>query len=361
MYHDTAVQGVNQYRARNTGAYDRMAKAWQIRRNQPRGLLVGTSRVDWALDPNHPALRETTAEYFNAGLAGATVYEMYRYLQHAQRIRPLEQVIWGVDIESFNVGRKARASFEERRLAVDAANQPQWGSWTHDLPATLLTVDALRAARETWRRSRDRPDLSRADLLQRGNPVLEDLEADARWLAYQTGVREARGNLSALRRQQSLLLENLREYEQILSFAHRHRIDLRMFISPYHRSHLDVIRRSGNWRAFEGWKWQLMDRNRRVAEAHGREPFPLWDFSGYHEVATEPHPTPEDPDRVMRWYRDSSHYRKTTGDMILDRMFGRPIPVQMFGFPLTVEDYEYLTRQQRAFAERAERGEPAPP
>jgi hypothetical protein len=360
MYHDVTVHGVNHFRARNTGAYDRMAKAWQIRRQRPEGLLLGTSRVDWALDPHHPALRETAPTCYNAGLAGATVYEMLRYLQHAQQIQPLRQVVWGVDLESFNPPEDVRDSFAEGRLAVDPANQPQPLAWTHDLVPTLLTMDALRASRETWRRSRSRPDLSRADLLTRGNPALEDLDAAERRREYQVGIQQAGANLSTLRRQQPTLLRRYRTYEQLLAFAHEHQIDLHMFITPYHSSHLDVIRLSGNTRAFEAWKWELADRNRRVAEAHGREPFPLWDFSGYHEVATNPSPTPDHPDQVMPWYRDSSHYRKITGDMILDRMFGRPIPVRHFGYPLTVDTYEFLIRRQRVFANHAAAGLPPP-
>jgi hypothetical protein len=61
--------------------------------------------------------------------------------------------------------------------------------------------------------------------------------------------------------------------------------------------------------------------NEEEASRRAARPFPLWDFSGYNEVTTEPFPPPGDPAR-MRWYFESSHYTPETGALVLERMAG---------------------------------------
>ncbi len=73
----------------------------------------------------------------------------------------------------------------------------------------------------------------------------------------------------------------------------------------------------------------------------------LWDFSGYHRYATEPHPSPDDPYRVMTWYRESSHFRKITGDLILDRILELPSAPVDFGTRLEPATRDLLAKRGR--------------
>jgi hypothetical protein len=77
-------------------------------------------------------------------------------------------------------------------------------------------------------------------------------------------------------------------------------------------------------------------RHHRVLD---RRPIPLGDFSGYNSMTTEPVPPSGDTTSRMKWYWESSHYRKELGDLVLDRLLeyegtGRAIPVD-FGILLT--------------------------
>ena len=349
MWHGRTVHGFNHFKSRTEGQFNRMAKAREIRRFRPDALLLGTSRADWGLDPCHPGLQTLSTNTYNAALAGATIYELYRYLQHAQHLRPLRHAILGLDIELFNLTDR-RESFRERRLAVTAAGRPQPFSAFADAVETLLTADALAASRKTIRDSRARRDIRREDLRARGNPHWENPEPDLRWAAYREGIRLARANLQHLSAQRTAIERRLNDFDRILAFCHRHRIELTLYITPYHLSHLEVLRRTGNWPAFEDWKRELVARNQRAADAAGRPLFALWDFSGYHRIATEPCPTPADPYRVMTWYRESSHFRKITGDLILDRILGLPNAPDDFGVrlePPTLESTLAAQRTQR--------------
>jgi len=155
-------------------------------------------------------------------------------------------------------------------------------------------------------------------------------------------VRQARHNLSHLRQHWERVIDRMQWVDNILSFAHREHIDLHLFISPHRRSHLDVIGESYNWGAFEHWKRELVARNEAFPS-----PFPIWDFSGYHKISLDPPPTGDHPDRLMTWYRESSHYRKITADRILDRLFNQPTALPGFSLLLTTETIEAILRKQR--------------
>ena len=362
MWHGRTRHGFNHFKVRTESSFDRMAKAQEIRRLKPEVLILGTSRADWGIDPNHPGLRAESARSYNASLSGGTIYELYRYLQHAQYHHRLRTVVLGLDLELFNL-LETRDSFDEDRLAVHPDMRFNPRSLLADRLETLFTLDALKASHKTIRASRDHLDVTREELVQRGSRFWEDLAPDTAWKMYRGGVHQARDNLGQLKNQEALIRQRLEYYDRVLDFCHQHDIRLVLYITPYHLSHLEVLRISQNWVAFEAWKRELVVRNQRIAEAAGRAPFPLWDFSGYHRYATEAHPSPEDPYRVMTWYRESSHFRKRTGDMILDRVLNRPSAPADFGVRLDpgILDQHLAGQRQQRDAFLAARAQPAVP
>jgi hypothetical protein len=351
IYHGRTRHGFNHFKGRSVGAFDRMSKAHQISRLKPEGLIAGTSRVDWALDPSHPALQKVSPGYYNAGLAGATMYEVYRYVQHAHRIQPLKQVVLGLDLEMFNAD-EVRESFNESRMAVRADGVVNPWFRLPDLVPTLFSHDAIVASRDTIRKSKEHVDITWDDIMNRGSDFHEKPPPEESWRVYRVGVRSARHHLGNLADRWDRISDRMKWFEALLAFSQENRIDLHIFITPYHLSHLDVIRRSGNWNMFNRWKRKLVQLNAVTARSHGNQPFPLWDFSGYHPVAVKPFPTEEDPYLVMKWYRESSHYRKITGDMILDRMLGIPIGEHLFGAPLTAQNLNFILDLQQQLLQK---------
>lgn len=116
-------------------------------------------------------------------------------------------------------------------------------------------------------------------------------------------------------------------FRGLLDYARREGIELRMFISPVHARYLEWYQRVGWWPLFEAWKRGLVDAiEAESTAASGRPAFALWDFSGFHALAAEPVPRVGDRSTRMRWYRDTSHYSPELGNLILDRVLGRPVP-----------------------------------
>ena len=114
--------------------------------------------------------------------------------------------------------------------------------------------------------------------------------------------------------------------------------DLRLFVTPLHAVVRATIEALGLGERYAFWLRELVRINEEEASRAGRQPFPLWDFSAPNSITTER--IPELGDRSpMRWFWERSHYRKQTGDLILDRIFdfgepSRAIPAD-FGARLT--------------------------
>jgi len=64
---------------------------------------------------------------------------------------------------------------------------------------------------------------------------------------------------------------------------------------------------------------QLVEKEAAKA---GQSPFPLWDFSGYNSITTEPVPAKKDKTSRMRWHLDTSHVSRATGDLIQTVLLG---------------------------------------
>ena len=93
-----------------------------------------------------------------------------------------------------------------------------------------------------------------------------------------------------------------------------------VFLTPSHAHQLELDDATGNWLSIENGKRQIVAMLARDAENHsGKEPIPLYDFSGYSHITMEKLP-PEGSKVEMKYYWDSSHFKENVGDMVLDRL-----------------------------------------
>ena len=127
----------------------------------------------------------------------------------------------------------------------------------------------------------------------------------------------------------------------MLRQAYAEGTDVRMFVTPVHAVVRTLHQALGIGERYEFWLKELMRINEEEAALAGRQPFALWDFSDPNTITRDPVPLATDPG-PMQWFWEHSHYRKVTGDLILDRIFGhsepgRPLPGD-FGVRLTGAD-----------------------
>ncbi|MGF1478099.1 MAG: hypothetical protein ACFB4I_01225 [Cyanophyceae cyanobacterium] len=311
----TPELGINHAKPKK-GNNDRVHKAVDVIRLRPTVVFVGSSRTKLGLDPSH-AVWENAEEVYNLGLNGPNFYEQLRYLEHAiANQENLEAVVVGLDFFAFNQHLDNQPTFSEHRLEKQHLTIRDFVNFT-------ASLDVLSASYATLQESLKTP--KRDDYGQDGFTP-DRYEGDPGW-KFREGLKlyfQLHGNYELSEK----YMDSLRT---LVAICQQKEIPLYLFISPAHATQWEAIRATGRWQTFEQWK-------REVAAIA-----PVWDFSGYSSVTTEP------VNSQSKNYTDNSHYTPLVGDLVLNRMFSvneQSVP-QDFGVLLTSENLESQLAQIR--------------
>ena len=312
-----------------SATHARLSLAAVISRRAPSVVALGTSRALRGISMDHPGWAGELSERYNAALMGANIYEIVRYFEHAEQTQALRQAVLGLDFFSFNAYKQNAADFDEALLLRygDAVSIKR-----HiERLKTYVSNDTLYSSYRTVQ----------GNLVQWSPPFLGDgrenpagLEASivlggGQHHAFILSAMVALTNLNFPPPYRRAALEGahgerpVRELGRMIDIARKKHVDLRLFISPAHARQWEALRVAGLWDEFERWKRELVLVLEQDAARHPSEVvIPLWDFSGYSSISTEPVPVAGDSTSRMKWYWESSHYRKEVGDLVLDRVFG---------------------------------------
>ena len=136
-----SIPGFNAQRQIATNA--RVAKAQIVCRLQPETVLMGTSRVEVGLNPEHPALQALGAPVYNLALAGSGLHELDLTLRHAvYASHRLKHVLLGIDFLMFNANREAVVfgteviDFDQKKLLL-SEDDTCWRAFFHSVKAFL--------------------------------------------------------------------------------------------------------------------------------------------------------------------------------------------------------------------------------
>ena len=339
----------------------KLLKAADIRRVQPRAIVLGTSRSHIGLRMSHPGWKASSR--YNAAFDGATLEENYAYLQHAEAIAPLHQVVLGIDTWQLEENpTSVRPDFDASLLAVPEEPWTKLRMWLSDL-RLVLSIDTFSASVNTLRSQghgetnwfaadgqRLGPEFFRrpGEEYEKKSPRAYFLSIDRQEISFKLpSVQISSRPLSAPVPAPINSFEFLR---RIVKFCREKKIDLRIFITPAHAHQIEIAAAMGEWERIEQGKRDLVRLLSSDAGAHGMPLVPLWDFSGDSSVTDESLPLPRER-REMRFYWDSSHFKEEAGDWVLDRLFGtvRPgheVPAD-FGQLLTLANVESVLAEQR--------------
>ena len=110
------IPGINVVRPRYENHVPAV-KPYQVRRIKPDAIILGSSRAEVALDPQHPGWNGKNV--FNFGLPSATSYEVMLAFLHAQSVAPLKQAVIGLDFFGFNIFFPRDQEYLEGRFSGD--------------------------------------------------------------------------------------------------------------------------------------------------------------------------------------------------------------------------------------------------
>jgi len=325
IYRNVEITGINKIKPMFR-THVRMAKANLVNKIKPKGIILGSSRSGYGIDPTHPGW--TTSSVYNLSLPGTTIYELMRYFQHATVDGSVKEVVLALDFFMFNGQRKFESDFKENRLNADVNGNYNFSSGFADIGATLFSIDSLKASYRTLYSQNEE------------NMFLDNGQRS--WTSYMEKIEKVGGIRNMFHKVEREYLSDhwwfsscnryefnesetnkstFRYLRTIISEAHKKNIRLHLLISPNHARFLEVIHAAGLWSIYEEWKRQLLFTVIDESKKSGKQEFRLWDFSGYNKYNVEKVPLKSEKNKNMRFYWEPSHYKAELGTIILDRVF----------------------------------------
>ena len=340
----------------------RLLKLFELERVKPGVVALGTSRTHLGIRMTHPGWNPAFAPGYNLAFDSATTHEIYAYLRDAQAVRPLRQVVLGLDTwQLTNDPSGVIPGFEDAFLDRPDSAWRNVASHIARLGAAF-SLDTLLASFHTLgRQFPSEPDSFAPDGQRlgevlfrsggkknpRGDPGAEFALVDRREIMSALKIQPAAQVRAGGGARPDL--SSMAYVREIVAFCRANAIELFIFITPMHADQMEIRTLLGEWTKIEASKRMLVQILAEDSAAHpGAKPIPLWDFTGYNSVTTEPVPPPGSQ-RQMAYYWDSSHFKEAVGDWILDRLFGIPADVPAdFGIALTPESIDGALAQIRA-------------
>jgi hypothetical protein len=303
----------------------RLFKSINVIRLKPKTIVLGNSRADIGIDPDHPALASAAPGY-NLSIPSGDMYEAMRYFQHAIANQPdLKQVIIGIDLVAFEQKDSfGKLETQQKELLEKTDYKPQ-------LLSLLLSTDTLSSSASTLV-SNLKGEAVRENYLNNGRLVRTNPPSMPMKQVFKTHLQVA--YFKSWYNNYRLSQQQLDAFRTIVETCKQKGITLKVFISPAHATQWEAVRVKDLWSVFETWKREVVKIT------------PVWDFSGYNSITTEP------LNDNMKNYLESSHYFKEIGDLVLNRMFdyqAEKVPAD-FGILVTsdnVESHLATLRSQR--------------
>jgi hypothetical protein len=358
MYWSPTIAGINEIKPK-AKSRTRISKAYRVDSIKPQVLIVGNSRVEMGLDPQHPIFGGRRV--YNQGMPGAYLHMQIDYALDVIEYNPsLEEVIMGIDYLDFLMGpvelveqeniENTDKNYSKRLLKSkdDISRLQEKATLIFSLDslfASIATVFKQSAVTSTITDLGFNTADSYIDIISHESikPLFsEKLEWLEQKLEPKNGVILSQDSFPYSPKFQQL--------GQLITAAKQKNVRLTFFINSYHYSYLQILSEQKQWGNFQTWKRTLV----RYLEESEVENIPLWDFSSIDDYASE-HVPLENPKKQMKWYWEPAHYKKELGDIMLNEMFSRDNSTA-FGVPLTLSNIgDVIDKDQQGLLNTSEK------
>lgn len=331
IFDSPKIEGLNTNKP-EVDTHLRIYKAIRLQQLKPQTIFIGTSRTEEGIDPTNKNIKTTA---YNAAISSGLPAEYEYYIDSAIK-NGAKEVFIGVDLFTFYARDHFRPDFD--KTAFEKFEPAKYILSRDAFTSSLKTIGNKKLSIYLQTGMRDPVRLqNECDEKNGHKKIFQNSEDGYFKTTYSKGFNKAQ-------------TAHWQAFERILDKAHKKGVKITLFISPSHARQWEVLAITQGWEMFEEYRRRLIAVNEDVAIRNGKEAFVLWDFAGYHTLTTES--VPDDPKARMRWYWDSSHYKKELGDIVLDRMFdgnfsgGKDYPD--FGVKLTTQNIEQHLAKLRA-------------
>jgi len=306
----------------NTGG-GRRNKSAALAFNRYDIIIVGTSRCQVGMDPGAMVLQGK--KVYNAGLPGMTLEEINRAIDLILERNSARELIVETSFLGFHRDlseNQERTDFDESLLNPDTCIVPFFAKY-------LFSVYTLMdSATTVWFNAHGgKSHFTRSGLVLKNsrkvnnkNLFRESLAQDFRRI--KRGYADFFDNEAAMR-----------SFGEAISKCKDQGLKVVIFIPPLHAVHLEALRISGLYEQVEKWKTDLLAITNEIDPS--RQQIRLFDFADYSKYTTER--VPEDAGKKMKWYVESSHFKKELGNIILQRIYEPQRGDEAFGVLLSLD------------------------
>lgn len=324
IFESPKIAGFNMNKP-EANTHARLYKAMKLQIIKPEIIILGTSRALKGMDSENQNLASNKS--WNSAVSSGLPFEYEMYIDTAIK-NGAKHIIIGTDLFAFYTKDLTKEGIDKetfnKLLSVKY----------------LFSVDALLSSIKTV------GNKNHSGYLPSGmqDPLMLQSECDRIGGHKRNFIfsEKTYPNINYGQEFSKTQVDHWQAFERILDKAQKRGVKITLFISPSHARQWEVLDITQGWGVFEEFRRKLVLINEKVAIKNNKAPFVLWDFTGYHQLTTET--VPDDPKTKMRWYWDSSHYKKELGDIVFDRMFdgnfsgGQDYPD--FGVKLTSQNIE---------------------
>lgn len=322
-------------------------KAYEVLREKPRTVILGSSNVALGFDAQSSAWPVEDRPVYNLGLANSTTLIAFRYLQHVIAQQDVRLVVLALEFRDFlRSSRKASRPNYEARLTVSRDGSPTRGLDHQRLYDTLFATLSLDA-------SLDSIDTLTGNFSGDSSDVV-DGSWDYRFYRHLT---QELGSYPLMvlgdydysfyyhdARPDPQVMDTVRD---ILQLCRQKGTDIIVVLDPSHADELELFDHAGKWEALEAWKRGLTALVAQSIEGNNHR-VELWDFYGYDPYSTEPIPLRH---TALQWFWTPSHYTHALSDIMLRRIFGTGTTPD-YGAELTPQSIDDRLQQVRAAQQR---------
>jgi hypothetical protein len=295
------------------GLGTRIGKAEQICTRTWDILLLGTSRVQMGLDPQHPAF--TGKRVYNAGLYGGDFTE----IAHAGRVameRGTKRIILCVDL----------FSFDAEKMSVPDARQSLLNPAINPIEYNLANLLSINAAEQSLYTAENFLLHHPGDHYPFGlfnDPYLIQRHGRDDWVNQGFYELNISPHARAVRHWR-VGAAHLRELADFLDYATRAGIAVDVVQLPMHAIVFERYAAENRWEMYDNW---LRDVT-KVVDGHNRawpgSQIEFYDFCLHNALTTEAFPAAGATVTRMKWFWDPLHFKKELGNLVLDELMGQP-------------------------------------
>ncbi|MBB5352639.1 hypothetical protein HNR46_002887 [Haloferula luteola] len=314
--------------------HPRLGKTGLVRSGKWDAILLGSSRVDIAFDPQHPAFGDLRVA--NLALRGGTITEHRAMLEYAYARQPLKLVVVGVDLADLTSRHDVLdvAGFQESPLSESGDPFEKELRYRFGTSAFEMSVKTLDY-RFTKRLSAYSPQGQWVRQLDK-RPLRQVLQYESFMWANRF-IKERHKGIAGNP-------DKVEDYRQIIRFCLDHHLRLFLCIPPNHAAFLSVFRLKGD--PDPGFRTDREIMTSVIAEetqGNDASSITLWDFNDFHPYNCEALPPIDQPRKPTYYWADGTHALPTLGSIMLSRMMDLP-PAHpedaTYGTPLTTENLD---------------------